>query len=213
MLVECDSCNALVEVEIVGSYTNENPHDFIDSTKYSLCKCSHCLSPMLIEQEFEWVNETFEWGKANKIYPANQFHLNPAIPAALQKALTECIQCYKAGAHTATAIMCRRTLEGFCLLKGIKGKSLDKSIKQMKEQGMINDQLFEWANQLRLVGNEAAHNIDANFSSLDAKDMMDFTIAILDFTYSFQEKFDQFKSRLSKTPASDRKGRGLGDQY
>jgi hypothetical protein len=72
---------------------------------------------------------------------------------------------------------------------------LAKAITILKDEEIINEQLFEWANELRLSGNEAAHNIQSTFSNQDAKDILDFTIAILDFSYSFQEKFNQFKQR------------------
>jgi len=204
MLIECDNCNALVRGEEVGHYMIHNPYDPMDAQKYTLCKCPQCFSPLLAEQDLDmdqYLNETY-WGRIKKIYPNNLFHINPVIPEKLQKALLECIQCFKADANTATAIMCRRTLEGFCSLKGVEEKSLEKSIKKLKELSLINEQLYEWANQLRLVGNEAAHNIESDFSATDAKDILDFTIAILDFTYSFKDKFDKFKERITKRKSS-----------
>lgn len=199
MLIECDNCSALVEGKEVASYTQEMEWDWVQSLKFTLCRCSQCSSPLLVQQKYE-TNYEYElvWGNPKKLYPNNQFHINPVIPEQLQKALLECIQCFKANAYTATTIMCRRTIEGFSLLKGVEEKNLDKAIKKLKEQGVINDQLYEWANQLRLAGNEAAHNIKSEFTEIDAKDVLDFTIAILDFTYSFKDKFDKFKARFSK---------------
>ena len=81
----------------------------------------------------------------------------------------------------------------------IEIKNLALSIKKLKDEGVINEQLFDWADELRLAGNKAAHNIDNNFDSLDAKDILDFTIAILDFTYSFKDKFDH-DSHVTKSP-------------
>ncbi|MCC9073560.1 DUF4145 domain-containing protein [Flavobacterium sp. F-65] len=74
-------------------------------------------------------------------------------------------------------------MKDFCFIKGAKEKNLALSIKKLKEDDVIIDQLFDWADKLRLGGNKAAHNIDTDFDSLDAKDILDFTIAILDFTY------------------------------
>lgn len=91
--------------------------------------------------------------------------------------------------------MCRKTLESFCILKEVKEKNLAVSIKKLKEKGIINEQLFDWADELRLAGNKAAHSINHDFEESDAKDILDFTIAILDFTYSFKDKFDKFKER------------------
>lgn len=198
MILECDICNAIVKTEVIASYASHNEHDPMDAVQYSLCKCPQCSSPILANQELDYIAGELEWGMPVKMYPNNQFHINPVIPEKLRKALVECIQCYKSNSHTATVIMCRRAIEGFCAIKGVQEKNLDKSIKKLKDDGIINEQLFEWANQLRLSGNEAVHNIDSEFSNLDAKDMLDFTIAILDFTFSFKDKFDKFKERLSK---------------
>lgn len=91
--------------------------------------------------------------------------------------------------------MCRRAIEGFCQLQGVSENNLQKAIQKLKENNIINDQIFEWANELRISGNEAAHKISSTFSNADAKDILDFTIAILDYSYSFQEKFKKFKQR------------------
>lgn len=196
MLSECEICQAVVQIEEKGSFVSQNEYDSLDSIKYLLCKCVQCGSPILLRQHLIWTGrEETDWGKTSKIFPQNQFHVNPEIPEALQTALLESIKCYKTEAFTATAIMCRRTIEGFCVLQNASEGNLDKSIKKLKDTGQINEQLFDWANQLRLVGNEAAHNINAVFSGLDAKDILDFTIAILDFTYSFKEKFEKFRHR------------------
>lgn len=198
MLIECDRCRAIIDIQIIGSYIHEVQEDWMENLKFSLCKCPQCTYPILIQQgyDYNYSNEEIDWGIPEKLYPSNLFHINPIIPDELKKGLTECIKCYKANAFTATAMMCRRTLEGFCLVKGIKERNLAIAIKKLKDQGIINEQLYEWANELRLAGNKAAHAINNEFEAIDAKDILDFTIAILDFTYSFKDKFDKFKTRL-----------------
>ena len=68
----------------------------------------------------------------------------------------------------------------------------------MKENQIIDERLFEWANTLRMAGNEAVHDVDITVSREDSKDMLDFTNAIIDYIYSFKEKFEQFKKRRKK---------------
>lgn len=174
--------------------------DWVQDLKFSLCKCSQCSSPILVRQEmdFDEAIQDLNWGIAQKLYPGNLFHINPVIPDKLQKGLIECSKCYKAAAYSATVIRCRKTLEGFCVLKGVKEKNLSLSLQKLKNSGAINGRLYEWANELRLAGNKAAHDISKNFDEQDAKDILDFTIAILDFTYSFKDKFDKFKERVNK---------------
>lgn len=201
MLVECETCLAKVQVEIVGSYIRQFEPDWMYNTLFSLCKCPLCLNPILIEQELDFppFEQDPDWGNPKIIYPHNSFHINPVIPQSLNKSLLESIKCFKAGALTASIIMSRKTLEAFCIEKGIKEKNLSLSMIKLKEKGIINEQIYEWADGLRLVGNKAAHEFETGFEHVDAKDVLDFTIAILDFTYSFKDKFEKFKKRVNQT--------------
>lgn len=99
--------------------------------------------------------------------------------------------------------MCRRTLDGYRQEMGIDLKvPLAIALQRLKNDGSINAQLYEWATLLKDSGNEAAHNIRAHFTEEDAKDILDFTIAILDFTYSFKDKYDKFMQRKQATAKS-----------
>ncbi len=195
-VTECNDCSTTVRVEALSTFTNFSEYDPMDSEKISFCRCPNCNSPILLKQlrDFDEVEGLF-WRPPAILFPGNPFHVNPEIPDKLKEALYESILCHKARSHTATVIMCRRTLEGFCSHMGIQERSLEKSIKRLNDLGLVNSQLYEWANELRLAGNEAAHNIDIQFSELDSKDILDFTIAILDYTFSFKIKFDRFKKR------------------
>ena len=195
MVVECFSCEVTIEGIEIAKYSVEFTDDPIDTMQYAFLKCPKCFHPILVKQKMEALGSNLYFGLPIQIYPNNEFHLNPYVPKKLQEALMESIKCFKTGAFTATAIMCRRAIEGFCTLKGINERNLASSIKKLQEDGVINDQLFEWANELRISGNKAAHEIDTTFSSIDARDILDFTIAIFDFSYSFKEKFNAFKER------------------
>jgi hypothetical protein len=195
MILECPHCVISFESEVLAEYVLENNADWLLNIKYSFAKCIRCSGPLLVQQEMEVDYNTIYWGNAKNLYPQTDFHINPIIPDKLREILVESIQCYRSKAYTATTIMCRRALEGFCILKDAKEKNLALSIKKLRTEGIINEQLFEWANELRLLGNEAAHNIEIVFSATDARDTLDFTIAIFDFTYSFKDKFEKFKNR------------------
>lgn len=196
MLIQCPRCVVTYTVESLSNFVRNYSDDPVDRINYSFCKCPGCESPILTSEYLEWNGATgVEWAKPKVLYPNSDFRINSVIPENIKSALEECIKCYKANSFTATVIMCRRTIEGFALEKDVKEKTLMKSIGKLKELGIINEQLEDWAQELRLVGNEAAHNIEIEFTPLDAQDALDFTIAILDFTYSFKDKFDRFKER------------------
>ena len=68
----------------------------------------------------------------------------------------------------------------------------------MKDQGIIESRLFEWADTLRISGNEAAHDLDVTVASDDARDIMEFTKALLEYVFSFKDKYEQYKKRQEK---------------
>ena len=65
----------------------------------------------------------------------------------------------------------------------------------MKDINLIENRLYEWAEALRITGNEAAHDINKKISKQDAKDIIDFTDAILEYVFTFRKKLDEFLAR------------------
>ena len=87
----------------------------------------------------------------------------PRFRRSSPKSYEEAVACAGSGAFTACAIMCRRTLEGICDSHGIVAGNLDGKLKKLRDDEVIERRLFEWADSLRLVGNEAAHDVEPRF--------------------------------------------------
>jgi uncharacterized protein DUF4145 len=96
--------------------------------------------------------------------------------------------------------MVRRTLEGVCVQHGIRDVPLVKALKRMQEDGLIEGRLVEWAQALRVLGNEAAHFTGTRVTIEDAKDALALAEAILNYMYVFTEQFNEFMKR--RNPAS-----------
>ena len=65
------------------------------------------------------------------------------------------------------------------------------------------DRLREWSTALRMAGNEGAHDVAVTISREYARDMLDFTNAIIDYLFSFRDKFERFKARRGKKSDPD----------
>jgi len=65
----------------------------------------------------------------------------------------------------------------------------------MKKQGIIESRLFEWADTLRISGNEAVHDLAVTVPADDARDILEFTNALLEYMFTFKDKFEQYKKR------------------
>jgi hypothetical protein len=195
MIVECPECQAFVETDIAGGYeylrSDESP-----SGRYLLLKCRRCGKPILANQHN--IGNMIDgdiWDTPSRLYPAAEIHINPNAPREIRTAYEEAVSCYRARAYTAAAIMCRKTLEGIAAVNGIKERSLVGALRVMRDQGLIDERLYAWSDALRLAGNEAAHDVGVTVSQEDARDMLDFSNAILDYLFSFRQKFEEFQQR------------------
>jgi len=139
-----------------------------------------------------------KWDTPYLLFPAGDLRVNPNAPRDIQAAFEEACACYRAQAYTASAIMCRKTLEGICDAHAVTERTLAASLKKMKDGGLIDERLFEWSDSLRVAGNEAAHGVGLSIAQPDAKDILEFTNAILDYLFSYRNRFEQFKKRRSK---------------
>jgi hypothetical protein len=104
-------------------------------------------------------------------------------------------------------------LEAICHEHGVKGRNLAQSLEELKTNGVIESRLFQWAELLRIAGNEAAHDVAADISAQDAKDLIDFTDALLQYVFTFRDRFDEFVERraaAAKKPAAKKRGKKSG---
>jgi hypothetical protein len=198
MIIECFECRSYVEAKAIGSF-----EQFSDgsgpSSLFTLLSCTKCGSPILVRQtNIGNMAEGDKWDTPYLLFPSGDLRVNPSAPRNIQAAFEEACACYRAQAFTASAIMCRKTLEGICATHNVTERTLAASLTKMKESGLIDERLFEWSDSLRVAGNEAAHVFGLSIAQPDAKDILEFTNAILDYLFSYRDRFEQFKKRRAK---------------
>ncbi|MEU0452139.1 DUF4145 domain-containing protein [Streptomyces sp. NPDC006129] len=172
-----------------------------------LARCGNCFDPFLMMEED--YGEGWD-GDPLAVWPRQQRPLSLNVPAAMRREHDEARQCFSAKAYTATAVMVRRTLEGVCLDQGMSGaggrqKPLFKMLEQMRDEGKIDGQLFEWAQELRVLGNQGAHFTGTSVSREDAADGLALAEALLDYLYVFSAQFQAFKARRAEAKTKDGK--------
>lgn len=160
-----------------------------------MLKCPHCGRPFLIEQVYDSFSSDV---KEEILYPKPDKNINSKLPKYIDDAFKEALQCFKCEAFTASVIMCRKTLEGICKEYRIETRHLYDKLKTMKQNKIIDDNLWEWADTLRLAGNDAAHDLDIIFDEVDAQDSIDFTYALIDYLFTYKKAFELFKQRRQK---------------
>lgn len=206
--LECPTCEAAVIAEPKGfvvTGTDLFEHDIARWTLYA-CEKQH---PILTLEDAlgaeseggDYTNIDFD-DDPYRVYPPQDRVLSNEIPAQLRQIHEEARACIRAKAYTAAAVMSGRALEGVCDLHGIKGTTLQNRLAKMKEEGLIDGRLWEWAETLRSVRNSAAHFTKNSISKQDAEDAVTFTEALLDYLYVLTARFNALKERRTKDAGS-----------
>ncbi|MBI4135125.1 DUF4145 domain-containing protein [Candidatus Uhrbacteria bacterium] len=198
LLVHCEQCEAIVDAAAIGDYSiYQEPMDA--PGRYVFLKCKKCYSPILVFQEINWTDDgPEEWDSPTIIYPNNERNLGLSVPETIRRAYSEAAACFRAKAFTACAVMCRKVLEGVCSAHNAEGKNLSKKLDWLNEKGLIDDRLSEWATALRMLGNEAAHDVEVTFDRRDAEDALDFSEALNEYLFTFRDRFEAFKKRRAE---------------
>ncbi len=210
----CETCNSQVELTEEGKYSVTTPEskplyseDIIDTIHYTdiyhLLRCPKCNSPFLYlkrwqEMPAEWNNETAE---PEKLYPNSSEIPLSSVPPSIKKAFEDAFQAHKVGLYAPSVLMCRKTIEAICFEKGITKGNLKQKILKLKEKDIIGSNIYNWADSLRVIGNDAAHEFLPNISKEDSRDTIDFTESVILTTFILSVKFEEFTERreASKT--------------
>ena len=210
IVVTCESCAARVAGTVEGSYV-----EYVDepgfAVRHSLLKCPKCGEPILVWQDDEDARyaqdgeDVDRWSNAKQIYPVeNARQLGTSVPDPIRKAFAEALSCFReAKAYTASAIMCRKVLEGVCDSYSAKGGNLASRLKNLADAGKLDKGLYEWSTTVRMAGNEAAHDVSVTVSQEDASDLLDLAEAVAVYLFTFKEKFENFKKRREKQAAKE----------
>lgn len=156
-----------------------------------LCGQRYCPNPQCRGHIFVALRQ----GKVLESYPPSTIDFIPdGIPTTVLASFDEAIRCHSAGCYMASALMVRRTLEEVCSDKGATGKDLKIRISDLRGKIVIPDELFDAMDELRLLGNDAAH-IEAK--SYDKISIEEIEVAI-EFAKEFLKALYQYTGLLSR---------------
>ncbi|MGW4412751.1 DUF4145 domain-containing protein [Nonomuraea sp. NPDC004702] len=214
--IDCWACSERQAAEEQASFVTgrSGKHDE-RKMRLAIATCVHCSAPVALYQDVTWSDldesEKVRSTRADVIWPTidqRGQERSRAIPPELRREHQEAQLCFNADAYTATVVMVRRSLEGVCAAHNInlRNKTLMNGLQEMESKGLIEGRLLEWAQELRVLGNEAAHFTGRAVSHQDARDALDLAEALMDYLYVFTGKFNEFKTRRDEAQrdASDR---------
>ncbi|MFM9951719.1 MAG: DUF4145 domain-containing protein [Saprospiraceae bacterium] len=179
--INCPHCHKYTEltrlIKATGASINGREIEFQISwykseTKETwwIGKCNSCQNPVLVLNE------------GDKIFPYPQpIPTDSRVPTEIKKDMDEAKLCFLVGAFKASVVMSRRVIQATCIDKGASPKKLlHEQIKEITDIGLITQDLKNWANEVRQVGNSGAH---PNLYSIEKKDAEDILELAEQFIY------------------------------
>jgi hypothetical protein len=109
-----------------------------------------------------------------EVEPPQLLDFNPeGLPERVQQTLREAVACHGAGAYRAAAMMVRRLLEEICEDNKAVGANLHQRLASLKTSVVLPSPLFEAMNELKALGNDAAHVEAKSYDNIGADEAAD----------------------------------------
>lgn len=123
-------------------------------------------------------------------YPSSKITFSKeGIPDKVLRAFEEAIICHSSSCFIASAIMLRKTLEEICHDQNANGANLYKKLESLSSIIVIPKDLIEATQELRLLGNDAAHLEAQTYEEIGQNEIeisIEFTKEILKAVYQYQ---------------------------
>lgn len=119
------------------------------------------------------------------------------IPEKVLNAFEEAVKCHSTQCFIASAIMIRKTLEEICFDRGAKGRNLKEKITDLGGKILIPNELLMGLDELRLLGNDAAHIEAKTFAEIGIEEIevsIDFTKEILKAVYQYESLLNKLRN-------------------
>lgn len=211
--VFCVNCNMLVVAREIasglGTLRSEaaTPEDIPDAQYqneyYIVALCPRCASPFLMRESLYGIPAEFEVVTESVLLFPQSGRIPPGdLPPAVARSYDQAVKAFGASLYEPAALMCRRCLEAVSRAFDAAGRTLNDRLDQLATDGHIDERLKGWAHSIRIVGNEAAHDVEAEISKEDARDVLDFTEALLLYVFSLKRRHEAFLARRA-TPSAE----------
>jgi hypothetical protein len=119
------------------------------------------------------------------------------LPPEILSSLEEAIKAHAAGCFRACALMVRRVLEELCDDKKATGSDLKQRLAALGTSVVVPKELLDAADELRLLGNDAAHISAKNYDSIGPEQAtlaIELAKELLKAVYQYASLVDRLKA-------------------
>jgi len=128
------------------------------------------------------------------VYPIPHKPVAPEIPEPIKSEFEEAYLCFAVGAHRGCLLVCRTAL-----IDMQRGQNVSNLV-ELKDKGIISDQLFKQANQVRRWANVIGHE-DVPPEAIEKEDceqLLTYVEALLDAVYVQPKRLSDLTQKLKQ---------------
>jgi Domain of unknown function (DUF4145) len=181
--------------------------DSLTSESNALLQCQNCFGVTLVVAARDNRTAVVTY-KENHPVENPETSTDKTIPPGVRDDYVEALRCRSVGAHKASVVMCRRSLQSSCKNLGAEGPNLIRQIDDLAVKGTITAALKNMAHEIRKLGNEGAHPDEDGLGDVgkeDADDIIEFTRQYFEHVYVMPARSDTFKKRREAAAGSEKK--------
>jgi hypothetical protein len=212
----CSNCLLHVKARVVGqhSYSEVISHalsgDPCDSQYnvyvFHLASCNKCERPLLARQSYQEVPGEYArpTSEITCVYPEDDSTSFDSVPDEIARMYRDAWRAYTVHLYDASLISCAKCVEALCIVHDELEGSLAIRLERLNDRGIIDHSLSAWADEIRLARNTAAHHDrEERITKEDARDMLEFTRAMLLYVFELRHRLQAFRDRRRKKSASN----------
>lgn len=178
LMAICRSCSGAVIAEV-------HPNTQVSLNNGFLSYSKSYKKDVLLDCRPSYSNE---FGRVQCTYPhAIAFDAPNATPERVGKFFIEAQENFSRGNYETCGALCRKVIDlatkQMAFAEDISAWKLQKRMEQLKAKGAITQEMYDWADIVRLDGNEQTHSED-EFDSHSAKAVLDFTETFLLYAFT-----------------------------
>lgn len=170
------------------------PEELYEEFNWLVLKCPTCG---MISLKEDYTNEAMvdvhgeQFFEESIVYPKTKFHFR-YTPKSIQRAFESAVKVSKID-PAICLLSLRRTLEMICKNKNAQGNSLEAKIKDLANRNILPATLDDSSWLIRMMGNDAAHADDINYTDYEVEQIIEFVEIIITYLYELPNRIDKLK--------------------
>ncbi|MDP9630074.1 UNVERIFIED_ORG: glutaredoxin [Ensifer adhaerens] len=146
-------------------------------------------------------------GKLAETFPPTTVDFDTTnLPEDILSSFEQAVKSHSIGCFKASALMVRRVLEELCKDKGATGKNLKEQIKQLSGTIIVPTVLLTAADELRILGNDAAHIKAKDYDEIGKEEVelaIELTKELLKAVYQYDSLLGRLQALKKPVEKSD----------